>query len=81
MIFDINQAGKAATEALKIRGKNNYKKRISKLEPFRNEIYGMSKYGYSFQIITIHMQEVHKIKVSRSTIYRYLKSIGIKING
>ena len=59
----------------------NFKKRTSKLEPFRNEIAKMYTSGASLELIALHLQTQHKQYAARSTILRYLHSIGVTRNG
>jgi hypothetical protein len=79
--FDPIAAGEAAKNERQIRNGRNYKKRTSKLEPFRNEIAQMYTNGYSLDLITVHLHTIHGQKAVRSTIHRYLKSIGVTRNG
>ena len=83
MIFDPVAAGEAAKKERQLRNGQNYKKRISKLEPFRDEIAQMYTKGYSLELIAIHLYKEHgqKAKAARSTILRYLESIGVSRNG
>jgi len=79
--FDPIAAGESAKKERKLRNGRNYTKRPSKLEPFRNEIAKMYIYGYSLDLISIYLHQSHGQKAARSTIQRYLKSIGITRNG
>ncbi|WP_036800642.1 hypothetical protein [Photobacterium marinum] len=81
MSFDPVAAGEAAKLERELRKGRNYKKRTSALEPFRNEIAQMYTRGYSLEIIALHLHKNHGLKKNRSTIHRYLKSIGVTRNG
>ncbi len=81
MSFDPIAAGEAAKKERQLRKGRNYTKRNSKLEPFRNEIAQMYTSGYSLDLIAIHLHKEHGQKAVRSTIFRYLKSIGVTRNG
>ena len=81
MIFDPIAAGEAAKKERKLRQGKNYKKRTSKLEPFRPEIVSMFLKNISLDLIAIHLHKKHGQKSDRSTICRYLKSIGVTRNG
>ena len=79
--FDPIAAGEAAKKERQLRKGRNYKKRISKLDPFRSEISLMFMAGISLDLIAIHLHKEHGQKADRSTIFRYLKSIGVSRNG
>lgn len=81
MSFDPVAAGEAAKKERALRKGKNYKKRTSKLEPFRTEIAQMYSSGYSLELIALHLQTKHKQYAARSTIMRYLNSIGVTRNG
>lgn len=81
MSFDPIAAGEAAKKERQLRKGRNYKKRTSKLEPFRAEIVSMFKANNSLDLIAVHLHKEHGQSACRSTIYRYLKSIGVTRNG
>ncbi len=81
MSFDPVEAGNAAKLERQLRRGRNYTKRTSKLEPFRAEIVSMFTSDQSLDLIAIHLHSQHGQKVARSTIHRYLKSIGVTRNG
>lgn len=81
MEFNPITAGEKAIEIRKLRKARNYKPRKSKLEPFRYEIVQMFKKGYSIEVIQLHLDTTHHCKAHRSTILRYLQSIGVTKNG
>ncbi len=81
MSFDPIAAGEAAKEFLTLRKGKNYKKRTSKLEPFRDEISEMFRANLSLEVIQAHLESKHHLKASRSTILRYLHSIGVTRRG
>jgi methyl coenzyme M reductase subunit C-like uncharacterized protein (methanogenesis marker protein 7) len=81
MDFDPITAGKAAKAERALRKGRNYKKRTSKLEPFRNEIARMYVAGCSLELIAVHLHSTHHLKASRSTILKYLRSVGVTRNG
>lgn len=57
---------------------SNYTPRKSYLEPYRYEILTMYQAGDSLELIATHLQiNKHLKKPARSTISRYLKSIGV----
>ncbi len=77
MSFDANAAIEAAKSERKLRKGRNYKKRTSKLDPFRFEIAQMYAQGASLELIAIHIHRSHKVPVTRTTVWRYLRSIGV----
>lgn len=77
MEFDPAAAAEKARKVRELRKGRNYKKRTSKLEPFRSEIAKMFKDGYSLELIQIHLETEHHCKTHRSTILRYIHSIGV----
>lgn len=79
--FDPVAAGEAAKLERQLRKGRNYKKRTSKLEPYRSEIVSMFKTNISLELIAVHLHAEHGQKSARSTIHRYLKSIGVTRNG
>ena len=81
MPFDPIAAGEAAKMERQLRKGRNYKKRTSKLEPFRAEIVSMYTQGLSLELIATHLHRSHGQSASRSTIHRYLRSIGVTRNG
>lgn len=81
MSFDPIAAGEAAKKIRALRKGKNYKKRTSKLEPFRAEIAKMYTQGYSLELIQVHIRHKHKQYAARSTILRYLHSIGVTRHG
>jgi len=81
MSFDPVAAGEAAKKERELRKSRNYKKRISKLEPYRSEIVSMFLANISLDLIAIHLHSEHGQKANRSTIHRYLKTIGVTRNG
>jgi IS30 family transposase len=81
MEFDPVAAGEKAKKVRKLRKGKNYTPRKSKLEPFRNEIAQMFKAGYSLEVIQLHLETEHHCKVHRSTILRYIHSIGVTRHG
>ena len=81
MSFDPIAATEAAKQAHALRKGKNYKKRTSKLEPFRSEIAKMHTSGASLELIALHLQIQHKQYAARSTILRYLHAIGVTRNG
>lgn len=81
MSFDPIAATEAAKQTHALRKGKNYKKRTSKLEPFRNEIAKMYTSGATLELIALHLQTQHKQYAARSTILRYLHSIGVTRNG
>ncbi|HIH0843982.1 hypothetical protein KW429_22995 [Vibrio fluvialis] len=81
MSFDPIAATEAAKNTRALRKGKNYKKRTSKLEPFRSEIAKMYKTGASLELISLHLHTVHNQYAARSTILRYLHTIGVTRNG
>ncbi len=81
MPFDPVAAGEAAKMERQLRNGRNYKKRTSKLEPFRAEIVSMYTQGLSLELIATHLHRCHGQSANRSTIHRYLKTIGVTRNG
>lgn len=81
MSFDPIAATEAAKQTRALRKGKNYKKRTSKLEPFRSEITKMYTSGASLELIGLHIQSEHNQYAARSTILRYLHSIGVTRNG
>ena len=81
MSFDPIAAGEAAKKTRALRKGKNYKKRTSKLEPFRAEIAKMYTQDYSLELIQLHLKTEHNQYAARSTILRYLHSIGVTRNG
>lgn len=81
MTFDPVAAGEAALRERQLRNDKNYKKRTSKLEPFRDEIASMYVKGYSLDAISLHLKTIRYQSAARSTIMRYLRSIGVTRNG
>lgn len=81
MSFDPIDAIEAAKKNRALRKGKNYKKRTSKLEPFRSEIATMYTTGASLELIAEHLYVRHKQYAARSTILRYLHSIGVTRNG
>ena len=81
MSFDPIAATEAAKQTRALRKGKNYKKRTSKLDPFRNEIAQRYTSGASLELIALHLQTQHKQYAARSTILRYLHSIGVTRNG
>ncbi len=77
-MFDAIAAIEAAKLERDLRKSRHYKKRTSKLEKHRFEIVHMFNNNSSLASIVIHLQTHHKLSVSRSTVLRYLKSIGMK---
>ena len=66
---------------VRFRKGKNYKKRTSKLEQFRSEIAKMYTHGASLELIALHLETEHKQYAARSTILRYIHSIGVTRNG
>ncbi|HCH2567738.1 TPA: hypothetical protein NKS53_004568 [Vibrio parahaemolyticus] len=81
MSFDPIAATEAAKKTRALRKGKNYKKRTSKLEPFRSEIAKMYTHGASLDLIALHLETEHKQYAARSTILRYIHSIGVTRNG
>ncbi|MDV7106393.1 hypothetical protein R3X26_18595 [Vibrio sp. TH_r3] len=81
MSFDPIAAGEAAKKIRTLRKGKNYKKRTSKLEPFRAEIAKMYTHDYSLELIQLHLKDKYNQYAARSTILRYLHSIGVTRNG
>ncbi len=81
MSFDPIAAGEAARKERQLRKGRNYKKRTSKLEPFRSIITSMYTSGQSLDLIAIHLDTQHNQFAARSTILRYLHSIGVTRHG
>ena len=81
MDFDPIAAGEAAKHDLKLLKARNYKKRTSKLEPWRHEIAKLYQAKYSLEHIQNHLYRVHYLTVARSTILRYLHSICVTHHG
>jgi hypothetical protein len=81
MSFDPIAATEAAKQTRALRKGKNYKKRTSKLEPFRNEVAKMYTSGASLELSALHLQTQHKQYAARSTILRYLHSIGVTRHG
>lgn len=77
MSFDPIAAIEAAKAERALRKGKNYKKRTSKLEPFRDEITKMFTSGSSLDLIAIHLDTEYDLHAARSTIHRYIKSIGV----
>ncbi len=80
-MFDPIAAIDAAREERELRKSRHYKKRPSKLEKHRFEIVQMFKNNSSLDLIAIHLKKQHKMTVSRSTVGRYLKQLGVERNG
>ena len=80
-MFDPVAATEAAKKTRSLRKARNYRKRGSKLEPFRAEIARMYTHGASLELIALHLETEHKIYAARSTILRYLHSIGVTRHG
>jgi len=81
MEFDPIAAADAARTEIALRKSRHFKKRRSKLEPFRHEIVQMYQSGASLNVIATHLSITHKKTTARSTILRYLNSIGAIKNG
>ena len=81
MDFDAVDAIKKAESAIALRRAKHYKKRRSKLEPFRHEICKMYQMNATLHAIAEHLKSVHKQSVSESTILRYFHAIGVTRNG
>lgn len=81
MEFDPHLAAKAAQSELTLRKAKHYRQRRSKLEPYRHEIVKLYTEKYSLEVIQTHLLITHHQKAHRSTILRYLKSIGVTQNG
>ncbi len=81
MSFDPVAATEAAKKERAKRKGKNYKKRPSKLEPFRGEISKMYRSGTSLELIVLFLETDHHLKVARSTVLRYLHSIGVTRRG
>ena len=81
MSFDPIAATEAAKQTRALRKGKNYKKRTSKLEPFRSEIAKMYTSGASLELIALHLETQHKQSAARSTIQRYLHAIGVTRHG
>ena len=77
MTFDPVKAGENAKKVRELRKARHYKKRTSKLEPFRFEIAQMFKKNHSLEVIQLHLETEHNCKAHRSTILRYIHSIGV----
>ena len=77
MDFDPISAINAAKQERQLRKARNYKKRVSKLEPDRHEIVRMYLRGASLELIAIHLHRKHQLRVARSSISRYLKTVGV----
>ena len=56
MSFDPIAATESAKKTRALRKGKNYKKRTSKLEPFRSEIAKMYKTGASLELISLHLR-------------------------
>ena len=80
-MFDAIAAIDAAKKERELRKSRHYKKRPSKLEKHRFEIVQMFKNDCSLELIAIHLKKQHKMTVSRSTVGRYLKHIGVERDG
>ena len=81
MEFDPHTAAQAAKAELVLRKTKHYRQRRSKLEPYRYEIVKLYTAKYSLEVIQTHLLMTHYQKAHRSTILRYLKSIGVTQNG
>lgn len=77
MEFDPAAAAEKAKKVRELRKGRNYKKRTSKLEPFRAEIAKMFKDGHSLELIQLHLETERHCQAHRSTILRYIHSIGV----
>lgn len=77
MEFDPDAAAEKAKNVRSLRKGRNYKKRDSKLEPFRSEIAKMFRNGHSLELIQLHLETEHNCSAHRSTILRYIYSIGV----
>ena len=60
MSFDPIAATEAAKKTRALRKGKNYKKRTSKLEPFRAEIAKMYTHGASLELIALHLETEYK---------------------
>lgn len=77
MSFDPIEATEKAKQSLALKKGKNYTQRTSKLEPHRHEIVSMYTQGASLEVIVEHLMIKHQQSVVRSTVHRYLKSIGV----
>lgn len=77
MSFDPTRAAEKAKQSLALKKGRNYTPRKSKLEPHRHEIVRMYTQGVSLEVIVEHLMIEHQQSVVRSTVHRYLKSIGV----
>lgn len=80
-MFDPIAAIAAAKQERELRKSRHYKKRTSKLEKYRSEIVKMFKNDCSLDLIAIHLKTNHNLTVSRSTVGRYLKQLGVERDG
>lgn len=76
MEFDPHAAIETAKEEITLRKGRHYKRRDSKLEPFRHEVVSMYQSGSTLEQIAVFLELTHHLPVSKSTILRYLRSIG-----
>ena len=81
MEFDPIKAGQEAKAERALQKARHYKQRKSKLEPFRFEIVQMYTHGISLELIQIHLKRNHGQSAHRSTILRYLQTLGVTRNG
>ena len=80
-MFDPEQAIEDAKAERRLRRARHYKPRQSKLEPYRFEIVQLYTSGASLELIALHLETKHRQKAARSTILRYLHSIGVTRHG
>ncbi|MBY7998096.1 hypothetical protein KW438_22060 [Vibrio fluvialis] len=77
MSLDVEAVIKEEKAYLANKRASNYTPRKSKLEPFRTLIVELYTGGAPLSVIASKLHREHGQKASRSTIHRYLKSIGV----
>ena len=75
-IFDAESEVKALKEQTKTIRKRNYKKRVSRLDSYHAELVMMYKHGATIAELTRWLRKKKAIKMSESTVNRWLKKNG-----
>ena len=60
--------------------KNTPLKRVSSLEPYRDEIQKLVSSNYTLTQITEYLRDVRDIEISRQSVKKFLASKQLKIN-
>lgn len=74
--FDAESEVKALKEQTKAIRKRNYKKRVSRLDAYHAELTMMQKHGATIAELTRWLRKKKAIKVSESTVSRWLNKNG-----